>query len=221
MLSIFFLQQAAADYGHRYRLPIMHNLLVRVMPNGVWWKWFEKEGMPQQEELFKQYWGIQPDDKRMFGLYNDKNFQPFFDWVDTKGKSAYMKFLITHPRHSLLLMEKKENLKKIVAHDLWYIGPSRGYTKVFDFIFPLFQWFWIFALLPFLVFAYFRTGTWFFAYVLTLLLVFLVHTLVLYNADTFEVERHMFINQTIWHLLCFMAISAGIEHWEKLLPKKN
>ena len=132
-----------------------------------------------------------------------------------------MKFLITHPRHSLLLMEKKENLKKIVAHDLWYVGPSRGYTKVFDFIFPLFQWFWIFALLPFLVFAYFRTGTWFFAYVLTLLLVFLVHTLVLYNADTFEVERHMFINQTIWHLLCFMAISAGIEHWEKLLPKKN
>ncbi len=216
MLTIFFTQQAAADYGHRYRLPIMHNLIVRVMPNGVWWDWFAKAGMPQQQELKDEFWGIQPDDKRMFNLYNDIRFKPFFDWVDSKGKSAYMKFLITHPQYSLLRMEKKENLEKIIAHSLWYNGPSRGYTKVFDYVFPLFHWGWIFLVFPFLIFTYFKSGNWHFAFIFFLLIVFLIHTLVLYNADTFEVERHMFINQSIWHLICFLTIIFSVEYYTRI-----
>jgi hypothetical protein len=212
MLSIFFLQQAAADYGHRYRLPIMHNLLVRIMPNEVWWKWFADKGMPQQEELKKNFGGLESDDKKMFNLYNDKNYQPFFDWVDSKGKSAYMRFLLTHPDYTLMFHEKPKQLYKMVDYNLSYSGPSRGYTKVLHFIFPMFHWVLIFILLPFLVFAYWRSRLWIFAFALIQLLVFLLHTLVLYNADTYEVERHMFINQTIWHLLCFLAIIGAIEH---------
>ncbi len=100
----------------------------------------------------------------------------------------------------------------MVDYNLSYSGTSRGYTKVLHFIFPMFHWILIFILLPFLVFAYWRSRLWIFAFALIQLLVFLLHTLVLYNADTYEVERHMFINQTIWHLLCFLAIIGAIEH---------
>lgn len=221
MLIIFFSQQAAADYGHRYRLPIMHNLLVRVMPNGKWWEWFGKEGMPQQAELKDAYWGIQSDDKKMFNLYNDKKFQPFFDWVDTKGKSAYMKFMILNPGYSLLSFEKKENLQKITASKLYYYGQSPAYAKVFDYIFPLFHWLWIIIMLPVLIYAFFKNFDAYFTSLLILLLVFLLHTLILYNADTYEVERHMFINQLVWHLLCFMTLLAVWDKRNSIFIKKT
>lgn len=221
MLSIFFLQQAAADFGHRYRLPIMHNLLVRVMPNEVWWKWFADKGMPQQEELKKNFGKLESDDKKMYNLYNDNTYQPFFNWVDSKGKSAYMQFLLTHPHYTFLLHEKPNQLYKMVAYNLTYYGPSRGYTKALDFIFPMFHWVLIFILFPFLIFAYWRSRLWIFAFALIQLLVFLLHTFILYNADTFEVERHMFINQTIWHLLCFLTIICAIEYRTAVFGKKK
>ncbi|MCH2045635.1 MAG: hypothetical protein MK212_16080 [Saprospiraceae bacterium] len=220
MLAIFFFQQETANHGHRYRLPIMNTILVRITPNTDWYAWFEKEGMPQGDELKTLYPNIQPDDKRLFSLYVDQRFKPFFDWVDKHGKSTYTKFLIQHLDYTLLFHETPRQLYRCYANNLWYAGKVRGFSRLFDSVFPIFTWWVLIPVLIGLPILYFRSKELIYVLIFGFLLVFLFHTLVVYNADTFEVERHMYLNNATMQWICFGSITLTLDYFIRKRKEK-
>jgi len=212
-IIIFFTQQHSANIGQRYRLPILNNIVFKILPNNNYLLWFKEEGMPCADDLKKEYSNLN-NYKEIYPLYNDTNYTELFNWVIKDGKTVYMKFLLTHPYKSFLFTEKSSNLKKIFAYNFGYIGPISGLAKLSHFIFPLFNI--IFVLILFIIFIYLsgkeKSRLWLFPSII--IIVFTVNALILYNADALEVERHLFITNI---MIQFMGIYL-ITH---ILDSKN
>jgi len=212
-IIIFFTQQHSANIGQRYRLPILNNIVFKILPNNNYISWFKEEGMPCADDLKKEYSNLN-NYKEIYPLYNDTNYTELFNWVIKDGKTVYMKFLLTHPYKSFLFTEKSSDLKKIFAHNFGYIGPISGLAKLSHFIFPFFNI--IFVLILFIIFIYLsgkeKSRLWLFPSII--IIVFTVNALILYNADALEVERHLFITNI---MIQFMGIYL-ITH---ILDSKN
>ena len=65
----------------------------RILLNKGWTKWFVAHGMPYSPSIAK-YAGVPFH-------YQHENTQ-YFDWIDTDGTSTYLRFVLTHPRYTLL-----------------------------------------------------------------------------------------------------------------------
>ena len=198
MISILVFQSYAVKVGERTKTPVFNDLAVRVSQNEKYLEWFKNEGMPQTAQIVKDFKGIDvktPEGREfIYKRYFDSTYTELFSWITAKGKSTYQKFLITHLDYFFLVNESKEDLKRIFVYNVkGYYQNLKGFYANADNIFPLFTplhaiivsiwclYFWMkrkrmFLLLPFI-----------------LVLLIIVNVFINYNADTLEVERHLYM----------------------------
>lgn len=196
-LVLFFVQQHTAKTGKRYRLPVLNNIVYRILPNAEYTEWFKNEGLPCLTELKKEY-SNPADYKAIYPLYlNDSTYKELHQWASDKGNMVYMKFLLTHPSQLLLLNETKEDLSRIFAYDLIYTTEEQGLSRVCSFIFPLFNPLALFILLGIYCWLCFKdhSKNWIFQAVT--ILICIENAFLLYNADALEVERHLFFTHVL------------------------
>ncbi len=206
--SIFIVQQKSAQIGQRYRLPVMNNIVLRILPNEEYLKWFIDRGMPCADKLKRQYSNLDlNDNSKLYSLYTDSSFVRFSDWVAKDGKSVYTKFLISHPANLILLNEKPKDLKRIFAYNIGYTGPEKGYSLFSQSIFPLFNLIILLLLNGFLVFLFIKEKRLAWIFPTVLIIIFTANVFLLYVADSMEVERHLFITTIIIQFIGILIVS--------------
>ena len=208
--SIFIIQQKSAQTGQRYRLPVINNIVVRILPNDEYLHWFSNKGMPCAEELKEKYSNLNfklNHWEKIYPLYNDSTFSEFSDWVVKEGKSIYTKFLLSHPSNLLLLKEKPEDLKRIFAYNVGYTGPVKGYSWGSQFIFPLFNTITILLLNGFLIFLVIKEKRLVWIFPTVVIIIFTFNAILLYISDAIEVERHLFITNIIIQFIGILLVS--------------
>jgi len=210
-VALLFTQQHTAQVGQRYRLPILNNIVFRILPNPVYLHWFEANGMPCANLLKEKYSSLHvPTD--IYPLYNDTAFAPLFSWVSGAGRGTYQKFLLTHPFHTLLLEEKLVEVSKLFAHDFGYTGDAPDISWLSNNIFPFFNLASIILLLWIFITINRRESIVLWKFPLTLLITGILHAILVYHADALEIERHLFMTNILiqflgLYLVCFLLDS--------------
>ncbi len=209
--SIFVVQQKSAQMGQRYRLPIMNNVVFRILPNNEYLQWFSERGMPCVDQLKKQYSNLDSYPK-IYPIYTDSTFLKFSDWAGKDGRSIYTKFIVLHPSYLFLLNEKPSDLNRIFAYDIGYTDSAKGYDLIGQYIFPLFNTIIILLLNGFLIFLFFKEKTLVWLLPSVLIAIFTFNAFLLYIADSMEVERHLFVTNIMIQfigilLVCFILDS--------------
>jgi hypothetical protein len=197
-IILFFTQQYTAKVGMRYKLPVLNNIVFTILPNPEYVEWFEKEGLPCVEALKKDYSNIPIENFRdIYPLYtNDTSYAALHSWATTHGNTVYMKFLLSHPSQLFLLNETPENLERIFAYNLDYTSKPFGLSRISDYIFPLFNSISIILLLMIYMFICKKEKSIEWIFPTSVLIICILNTVLLYNADALEVERHLFITST-------------------------
>ncbi|MEI6885034.1 MAG: hypothetical protein WCO02_11145 [Bacteroidota bacterium] len=218
-LAIYFLQGKSSEIGQRTRLPVMNNIILRVMPVPEHYAWFISRGMPEAVLLKKVFRHVdlnkEADLWKVYGLYVHPEYKKFSDWAATDGKGLYMKFLLTHPRYTLMLDEPEDNLKRIFAYNLEYPLKASGYSSLADEIFPVFPPFALLFLSLLLGWVFIRKPSSQLLLPIVFGLVFLFNVYLIYNADTMEVSRHLFITLIMVQLISVWIVGVLIDELVK------
>ncbi|MFC1730074.1 hypothetical protein ACFL6I_07025 [candidate division KSB1 bacterium] len=209
-ISVFFIQQKSAQIGQRYRIPIMNNIVFRILPNEENLNWFSQKGMPCIDKLKEKYSNLR-DWKMIYPLYNDTSLTEFSNWIIKEGKPVYTKFLISHPANLFLLNEKAENKSKIFAYNIGYAGSVKGYSYGSQYIFPLFNTVFILLLNCFLIFIYFKEKRFVLILPTILIIIFTLNAILLFIADVLEVERHLIVTNIIIQFIGILLVSLLID----------
>lgn len=214
---IFFVHNKSVKDGNRYRLPVTNTIITRILPNDNYFTWFKEKGMPQADSLKKNFVNINPMDEsriRVYNMYNDSTYKPFFNWVITQGKSTYIEFMLTHLDYFFLIHENNSELDYILFYDSGlYIGPPMNYSeKTFSILHGINPANLLVLLFP-ICLLLFRARKIFLRF-FSLTFVFLIMVLLNYNADTFEVGRHMYLNHCILYLLALIGILLIVDNPE-------
>lgn len=205
--AVFFIQQRSAQVGHRHQLPVIHNIVMRVLPNEAYTQWFAARGMPCIDSLKANFSDCTNENKKIYKLYRNPDYSEFLEWVKKEGRGTYTRFLISHPSCLFLLNGTTKIRKEIFAHDLLFAGPSMGPGVWVKGVFPLFgSWFVVgLGLLCSLLFLKSKDLRFLLPPVLIILTT--GNVFILYNADAMEVDRHLFITRILMELIGFISIS--------------
>jgi len=207
-ITLFFIQNYAVHKGYRHHLAVLNNIVFNVLPNEEYLQWFAKQGMPCIDKLKANYSELSCEDKKIYGLYNDSTYNELFEWVDQEGKTAYMKFLITHPSHTFLFDETPKKINRIFGYDLtWYTGTAKDHKWVEYTIFPLFNLWSILILGGILVITFVRKKEFILLLPAILIVMFTFNALIVYNAEAMEVERHLIITLIVMQLIGIISIA--------------
>lgn len=215
-IIIFFIQQKTAQIGNRYRIPVMNNIVFRILPSEEKTQWFVDHGMPDAELINEKY-GNLANWKDIFPMYDDTTITRFNNWVIEDGKSIYFKYLITHPKNFFLWNEKKSDLAKIMAYDFGYINPPESFSIYGSMVFPFFKVYGLIFLLAISTYLYFRKRKFILIFPLVLSLLFLANVVLLYLADSLETERHQYMTIMI---VQFIGIFSSVLILDQIPYKK-
>jgi hypothetical protein len=215
--SIFFIQNRLSQIGGRHRLPLTNTIITRIVPHKNYLNWFKEKGLPMTDSLQKNFSNINPEDEsrvKVYGLYSDTAYKPFFNWILTEGKSTYIKFILTHPRYFFMLDEDMSAMnRKLFADNTFYYNTTPGYSLILSRAFPLFTPLLLLILLVLLVPVLIKSKTKLIRF-MQLIICFLLMILLNYNADTFEVGRHMYLNHFIAEMLGVCIILLIIDNYK-------
>jgi hypothetical protein len=217
-VAIFFVQQASARIGQRSKLPVINSIVVRILPNPDYTRWFIEHGMPDAEKLKKNFDGIdvvpEAGQHRLWALYTDSAYQPFLNWVLQNGQHTYTRFLLTHPDYMFLAHESPAQLSRIMSHDLFYINEPRGFSIYIQPLFPLYNIGVVLVLCIMLLMIYTQRKTPILLAPVFLALFTFLNAIISYNADSLEVQRHLFITNILVQLIGFWAVTLI---WDSLV----
>jgi len=203
--SIFVVQQKSAQIGQRYRLPIMNNVVFRILPNKEYLQWFSDKGMPCVNLLKKNYSNLDAYEK-IYPIYTDATLLKFSDWAGNEGRPIYTKFIMTHPSYLFLLNETPSNLNRIFAYDIGYTDEVRGHSLLSQYIFPVFNTLIILLLNVFLVYLFFKEKRIIWLLPTVLIAIFTFNAFLLYIADSMEVERHLFVTNIMIQFVGILSV---------------
>lgn len=210
---VFFIQQKTIDIGERYRLSVYNNVFARVAKNEEYLQWFRKKGLPLTGLLKSEFSHLNVmesnDQGRLYQTYTDSTYKPIFKWVTSKGKSAYMQFLMTHPSYFLLLHETKEERARIFCYNLTgYIGEAPDNFSLQKDILPVFNPWVVLALCVIIFWLYWKRKETSTAFILPLLMLVLTtaNVFLSYNAEALEVERHMYYTTILIEIIGWVCV---------------
>ncbi|RJQ18465.1 MAG: hypothetical protein C4560_07250 [Nitrospiraceae bacterium] len=189
------LSNVSANVGTQWTVYFVDVLSTRILPDPEKREYFEKHGMPVDENLMKLEGKFAQEGNWAF--HNDPNLEEFRKWLYSSGKSTYVRFLLTHP-HFLITGPFEDFLQMMYGYRLIYYAP-KGYSSplgaLFDYmdsplIFPIY----IFAAGILagmnLIFAGSGKSTVSLVPIIMMLLVYPLMALV-WHADSHELERHV------------------------------
>ncbi len=203
--SIFVVQQKSAQIGERYRLPIMNNIVFRILPNKEYLQWFSDQGMPCVDLIKKNYSHLDAYEK-IYPIYTDLTLSKFSDWAGKEGRPIYTKFIMTHPSYLFLLNERRSDLNRIFAYDIGYTDEVRGYSILSQFLFPLFNTLIILGLNVFLIYLFIKEKRLIWLLPSVLIAIFAFNAFLLYIADSMEVERHLFVTNIMIQFVGILSV---------------
>jgi hypothetical protein len=207
---LFVIQQHTAQIGQRYRLPVINNIVLRVLPHPEYVRWFERHGMPDVERLTKRFSAPVSDPSEIYPLYWEPEFARFSAWAASEGRTVYVRFLLTHPENLLLLNEKESVRKRMQAYNFGYVGPPRGFSRLVHNYFPRRpeRVLLLFAILLFICFRE-KSRAWILPAILGLTFTF--NAFLVFWADSLEVQRHEFLTMTMAQFLGVMTLSLILD----------
>lgn len=214
MLLIF--QSYTVKVGQRDKLPVFNVIAGRIAQSDEHLKWFEERGMPQVSQLKADFRGVNVDANEgraiIYKRYVDSTYLPLFDWVVREGKSTYQMFLLTHFRYAILNDQTPEQLKRVFAYNTYaYYQKPYGFFHNANNVFPLFN---VYAgLLLVLICIRIRQLTQKNIYLLPALfsVITAANAYLSYNADTMEVERHMYLVPVMVELFSMVALFLTLQ----------
>lgn len=225
---LFIVQNVTSNIGERYKLPVFNSIVGRVSQNDDYIKWFKKRGMPLTEKTVKDFRGVAVDSQEgravIYPKYYDGSYVELFEWIKKDGKSTYRTFVITHPDYFFMIDQTKEQVQRIFCTDLhkfgYFLWPERFFLNSTNF-FPFFNMWSCLLLIVLLAMLFKRENKIIYLFPIILFILFLFNALLSYNADTLEVERHLYTTQIVLELISFMSIFLLIDFGIVLLKTKN
>lgn len=220
---LFASQNWTAQIGERKRLPLLNNIVLRILPNENQLRWFVRRGLPQApalSERFKKDATSESKTNNLFELYSDNSYSDLFAWINSHGPTVYMQFLLSRPRTLFLLRESRQDLSRVLSHDFsLYLGLPRGYSRLSQDIFPMFHSGGILTLLIALLVIFYRQRQ----EVLLVPLLFAVTTIfyavLSYQADAMEVERHLVLTRPMMDLIGILGIALLVDRIAPRSPR--
>ncbi len=203
---VFIVQQKSAQIGHRHRLPVINNIVFRILPNDEYLQWFSDKGMPSAEAL-KESYSIMDNWKDVYPLYNDTSYVEFGEWAGNEGKNVYAEFLLTHPSFLFLLEDNPEDIKRMLSYNFGYTGSCKGYSCISQSFFPFFSLISILILNVFLLFLFIKEKRVVWIFPTVLMIIFAFNAFLLYTADSLEQERHLFITNIMIQFLGILLVA--------------
>lgn len=215
ILAVLFVGNEIADNSaKRWQQPFMNVIGKRVLPDPESRAYFAQLGMPVTPALMRLSGHFAWD--RDLAFFKDPALQDFRDWLHTRGKSSYRRFLLAHP--NITLGAPVRNAEALLTPNLDGYRPA-GFSpilkgalaEVLYFKERAFWWMWTSGLLVGFAFTVaFRKGepTWLVPLVLILLAY--PHAIIIWHGDAAEVGRHalqvgVHFRLGLWILLFFAA----------------
>lgn len=224
-IGLFFIQGKTSEIGQRHKLPIFNNIVGRVCKSDEYLKWFETRGMPMASQIKKDFINKNVDSKKdrtfIYEKYKDSTYLPLMNWSANEGKSIYQLFLISHPSYFFLNDQNSVQVERIFCYDFYdYFKNKSKPDDLTQTTFPLcnLPTTLVFVIILFLFSIYLKNV--FYSIPLLIVFLFFVNALILYNADTMEVERHLYITQIIIQLLNILTFSLLINIFINLFNRK-
>lgn len=216
-IIVFSIQNYTMKIGQRNVLPIYNSLTVRVSQNSEYLDWFAKQGMPDKDLLSKKFKGVDVETNegrsRVWDTYEDSLYQNIFTWIKAEGKSSYQKFIITHPSYFFLQDQNSQQIDRIFAYNVkgYYQDASKFFLNA-ENAFPIFNNFLFFILVSTCVYIFYRSKEKFYLIPSILGILTVINAILVYNADTMEVRRHLFTTVICREFLCFISITLILNY---------
>jgi hypothetical protein len=225
-VCLFFAQNYTSNIGERYKLPVFNSLAGRVSKDDDYLTWFKSEGMPQGEILKKDFKDVYIDADAgkpiIYKRYYDSTYTALFSWVIKDGKSTYQKFLLTHPYYFFLQDLPSDTVKNnVFARNLTYYQGSEGFFVNADHIFPLFNGWIYLVFFTLLIFLFFKTKEIIYAFLIALFILTSINAIMSYNADSLEIQRHLFITSIILEFISLLTLLLVVNYICNLITKKR
>jgi hypothetical protein len=224
----FLVNEESQDSAQRWVTPFVNVLGKRILPDLHRTEYFAGQGMPVTPTVMQQSGQLAWSRDNFY--YKSPDLEEFREWVDTSGKSTYMRFMLTHPVYAIAEPFREPD---------FFLDPE---LKYFFAKFPRFS-----PILPGLVsqVVYPRGGltvlwvaglmvaTWFLAtspsrrtiWFVPLLLILLAypHAAIAWHGDANDIQRHALLagiqlRLGLWLALLFAANSILI-HLTLYKPK--
>lgn len=192
--SFFITSVISANKGQRWVSPFLNVLAQRILPNTQMVKWFEQRGMPVNPALTRMVrkWAHSEN----WAFYEDPALQSFRDWLYTRGKSRYYRFLLSDIAR--LTQDPLRHIEILIAEDLSNYYP-KGFRPILkgtiaEIIFPMRHALlltWLAGVLIGLSGATFMSQqNSFWLVPLFLILLAYPHVVIVWHGDAMEVPRH-------------------------------
>lgn len=227
----FIIQQKAIERGERQKMPVINNLVVRIIKDSSYLHYFVSEGMPMGEELREEYHAIDftIDENRtlIYELYTSKKYEPLFDWVVKNGKNTYLKFMLMHPSYPLMLNEPSAKMKSFFVRNLYqYTRVPIGISQYVDSVFPVFSYLALFIFVVLLALINIKLKNLIYILFTVLYIAFIANALIIYNADSLETDRHLFNDSVLVEIFgavffCFILDSLSIQRITEYITHKK
>lgn len=225
-IGLFLVQSYTVKKGERTRLPLFNSIAGRISQSDEYINWFKKEGMPLTDQLVKDFRGydlnVNPGKGIIYQRYDDGTYDKLYEWINENGKSTYQKFMLSHLSYFFLKDRTPEQIERIFAYNVqnYYNGPE-DYFHNGDNFFPVFNIYYTIGIviICFLLWFRYRKMIYLFPVILGVLTVFIA--LITFNADTLEIERHMFIVLILEELIGIISSFIIIDYLLRWLKVKR
>jgi hypothetical protein len=214
-ILVFAVQGKLSRVGQHTRLPLANSMVLRVMPDPEYYAWFRVRGMPEERIVRTNltHLDISKEDKLsdFYSLYSDPVYRGFLDWCGGQGRHLYMAFLVTHPSYAFLLREPPSKLQRILAVNIGYTARVNGYSLLAEKVFPIFSPASAVISVILLLLIFLKRKDTMLLFPLIISVIFVLNIFLLYNADTMEVERHLFITMIMVQFISIWAFSLVLD----------
>lgn len=224
-IIIFNVQQNSVQKGERHRIPILNNIVVRILGNEKYLEYFTESGMPLSDSLKMELAGIDlrnsDNNVQIYELYYNEKYASLNRWIVEKGRSTYLSFLLMHPSYFFMINEPVNNFQLFYQSNLYhYTGQPLGISNYVNLLFPVFSYIGLLFLTALLVFINLVKKNIVHIVFIILYLTLIVNAVFIYNADSLEVGRHLFFNSVFVEILGVIALAFILDSIEYLHPLK-
>jgi hypothetical protein len=122
---IFAVNDVSANRAHRWVVAFMNNVGMRILPSSEKTAYFAELGMSitpaLMERTEKKAWSDN------WAFFKDPALQQFRDWLYARGKSSYLRFLLSHP--AMTIQEPLRHPEELLAPELGRYAPV-GFSPI-------------------------------------------------------------------------------------------
>jgi len=120
-LAIFAFQNWTINHGNRWQILIYDQLAMRLLSDSQATQFFKEAGLPISDDLMKITGMISYEYQNY--LKYDPSMRLVREWIETRGKETYIRYLLSHPVTSMLKPFSQIN-KLISGSNLEYRNPK-------------------------------------------------------------------------------------------------